>query len=100
MPKNLILYPRAVARAAFWLVLIGSATALLLLLVQRIGIGGLRPLLAGVGAPCAFFGGGIAAMCGISTRNMRCALIAGASLLPLAFWAWVIYESVHGRFRG
>jgi hypothetical protein len=98
MSKNIILHPRAVARSTFWMVLIGAASALLLLLLQRLGVEGARPLLAGLGAPSALFGGGIAAGCAISTRDRRCALIAAASLFPLAFWAWVIYERVYRQY--
>jgi hypothetical protein len=95
---NTTLDPRRVRNVSLWLVFAGVATAVLLALSQWCGVGTMRPLLAGLGAPCSFFGGAIAAAASFCGRDRRCAVIAASSLLPLAFWSWIIYESVYGRY--
>lgn len=100
MLTNRSLPPHAVATLSLRLILIGTVSGFLLLLLQVIGVTGLRPFFAGIGATCSLFGAGFAGWFSIRRRDRGSAILAAGSLLPLAFWAWVIYERVYGQYTG
>jgi predicted aconitase with swiveling domain len=50
----------------------------------------------GVGIMAALFGTGVASWFSIRTRDRSLRIAAVLSLLPLAFWCWVVYEVVNG----
>jgi hypothetical protein len=43
----------------------------------------------------ALIGSGVAGWFSIRARNRRLLIAALLSILPLAFWCWVIYQVVH-----
>jgi hypothetical protein len=97
---NTFLSPPAIARSSLWLVLIGGVSAVLFVVSSHAGVLALEPLLLGLGATCSLFGTGVASGASICSTDRRCVLIAVGSLFPLAFWAWVIYDRVYGRYAG
>ena len=100
MITNRTLPPRAVATLSLRLILIGTVSGFLLLLLQMLGATGLRPFFAGIGATCSLFSAGFAGWFSIRRRDLGSVILAAGSLLPLAFWVWVIYERVYGQYAG
>lgn len=49
----------------------------------------------GVGIMAALVGSGVALWFSIRSRNTRLTAAAVLSVLPLAFWCWVLYETVY-----
>jgi hypothetical protein len=91
-----ILTPHSISTVTLRLVLIGAVAGILFILLQRVDA--LQSVLAGVGFTSSLLGSGIAAWFSIRMRDRRCALVAVGSLLPLGFWAWVIYERLYVQY--
>jgi hypothetical protein len=93
---KMILTPHSISMVTFRLVLIGTAATILFIVLQRVDA--LRGILAALGFTCSLLGSGIAGWFSVRMRDRRCALVAASSLLPLAFWLWMIYEGMYGWY--
>jgi len=93
---KIILTPHSISTVTLRLVLISAVAAILYIPLQRVD--SLRGILGALGFMCSLLSSGIAAWFSIRMRDRRCILVALASLLPLAFWAWVLYERVYGQY--
>jgi len=93
---KIILTPHSISKVTLCLVLVSVVAAILYIPLQRVE--GLRGILGAIGLMCSLLSSGIAAWFSIRMRDRRCMLVALVSLLPLAFWAWLLYERVYGQY--
>jgi hypothetical protein len=85
--------PDAILRFAVGCIVVSALAAMAFLVGRKFSF--VRGPSFGVGFVYGLFGSGVAAWYSIRTRNLRFCVAALFSVLPLAFWGWVIYEVVH-----
>jgi hypothetical protein len=86
--------PEGVLRLAVGCIVVSVLAALAFLVGGHVA--SVRGPAGGVGIMAALFGSGVALWFAVRARNRRLVVAAVISVLPLAFWCWVIYEIVHG----
>ena len=74
-----------------------SSVAVMAFIPFRHGTYIIRGPAGGVGIMSALIGGTVAGWFAIRTRDRKLTTAALLSLLPLAFWAWVIYDAVYAN---
>jgi hypothetical protein len=86
--------PEGVLRFAIGCIVVSVLAALAFLVGGHVA--SVRGPAGGVGIMAALLGSGVALWFSLRVRNRGLVVATAFSVLPLAFWCWVIYEIVHG----
>ena len=88
-----VISPDGVLRFAVGCIVVSTLAALAFLFGRQYAC--VRGASVGMGPMSALIGSGVAGWFSIRARNRRLLIAALLSILPLAFWCWVIYQVVH-----
>ena len=88
-----IISTEKILRFTVTLLVVSSVSAVAFILFRHTG--SLRGPAGGLGIISSLVGSAVAGWFAIRTRDRRLVAAALVSILPLAFWVWVIYDVVH-----